>query len=357
MEISLRTLFRDFNASKFVTYCSLLVFVSLFALRLDGILNAHYLVVFFPLWISEGLVFIGAVIAFISYLFSPPSPSDVSLRYDFYAMIMCTCEHVLLFMFEALCCYKLQSEASFDVLPWLLVFAPLFALCLLSIVVAIWSIRHDKSFEMELFFSVNVVQFVFIAFKLDATIDWHWAIIFVPLWVVLSLSVVGVLYALVLAVVLNRSIYVLATHRRQHLCSAVCHALLVIPMLIFLLLLTGKLDAVARSEEEPVPNISFLIVSVPLIISLFSLVLMSFGSRGGNPWWFNMRLPFCTFLLEKCPFLKQYANLSYKFGRSSSLNDNVLGDLERQSLQSELCRCARVSLRPVVPISTIESPD
>lgn len=351
----MRSFFRDFNASKFVLYNCVLCFCTLLALRLDHTIELHYAVIFLPLWICESMVFVGAFIASISYFISPPSSSETVLRSDFHGMILCTGEHALLCMFEALACYKLQSEATIDELPWLLVFAPLFALSLLSIIVAIWAIRHDKSFELELFFSINVVQFVFVAFKLDATLDWHWAIVFIPLWVVLSLSVVGVLYALVLAVVLARSIHMLASQRRQHLYSAVCHTLLVIPILVFLLLLTGKLDAVAWGEEEQVAPISYIVVCTPLLVSLFCLVLISMGARGGNPWWFAMRAPFCNFLLEKCPCLKQYANLSYKFGTHSNHDEASLDGVERDSLRSD--SAVKIPLRPIMPILSIENPD
>ncbi|VDK64813.1 unnamed protein product [Gongylonema pulchrum] len=81
---------------------------------------------------------------------------------------------------------------------------------------------------------------------------------------------------------------------------------------------------------------------------------MSFGSRGGNPWWFAMRAPFCTFLFEACPCLKQYANVSYKF-RSSSQRQDIMESVERQSLHSD--HSIKFPLRPVVPIRSIESPD
>uniref|UniRef100_A0A183U6J1 XK-related protein n=1 Tax=Toxocara canis TaxID=6265 RepID=A0A183U6J1_TOXCA len=178
---------------KFVLYNCLVCFCILFALRLDSTIQLNYAIVFLPLWICESTVFLGAFVAVISYIISPPSSSELALRADFYGLILCTGEHALLSMFEVLACYKLQSAPPLEELPWLLVFAPLFALSLLSIVVAIWAIRHDKSFEFELFFSINVVEFVFLAFKLDTTLDWHWAIVFIPLWVVLSLSVVGVI--------------------------------------------------------------------------------------------------------------------------------------------------------------------
>ncbi|EFO25757.1 hypothetical protein LOAG_02730 [Loa loa] len=354
MELSLRSFFRDFNAPKFVLYSSLLCFFILLPLRFDGTIELNYALVFLPLWICECIVFLGAVVAAISFTISPPSLTESSLRSDFYGMILCTGEHGLLTLFGMLCCHKLQTNATVDELPWLLVFVPIFALSLLSVVVAIWAIRNDKSFELELFFSINIVQFVFVAFKLDGILDWHWTIVFIPLWVVLSLSVVGVLYAFVLAVVLARSVHILPSQRRHHLYSALCHTLLVIPILVFLLLLTGKLDAISWSDDEPISQIAFIIVCAPLDLALFCLVLMSFGARGGNPWWFAMRAPFCSFLLEACPCLKQYANVSYKF-RSSSEHQNITEDFEKQSLQSD--RSIKFPLRPVIPFRSIESPD
>ncbi|VDM21524.1 unnamed protein product [Wuchereria bancrofti] len=354
MELSLRSFFRDFNAPKFVLYSCLLCFFILLPLRFDGTIELNYALVFLPLWICEFIVFLGAIVAAISFVISPPSLTESSLRSDFYGMILCTGEHGLLILFEVLCCHKLQANATVDELPWLLVFVPIFALSLLSVVVAIWAIRNDKSFELELFFSINIVQFVFVAFKLDGILDWHWTIVFIPLWVVLSLSVVGVLYAFVLAVVLARSVHMLASQRRQHLYSALCHTLLVIPILVFLLLLTGKLDAISWSDDEPVSQIAFIIVCAPLNLALFCLILMSFGARGGNPWWFAMRAPFCSFLLEACPCLKQYANVSYKF-RSSSEHQHITEDFEKQSLQSD--RSIKFPLRPVIPFRSIESPD
>ena len=36
-----------------------------------------------------------------------------------------------------------------------------------SVAVCIWSVRHDRPFELELFCAVNILQFVFLALKLD----------------------------------------------------------------------------------------------------------------------------------------------------------------------------------------------
>jgi hypothetical protein len=41
---------------------------------------------------------------------------------------------------------------------------------------------------------------------------------------------------------------------------------------------------------------------------------MAFGNRNGNTWWFAMRKPFCNFVFDAFPFLREYANISYRIG-------------------------------------------
>ena len=50
---------------------------------------------------------------------------------------------------------------------WILVFIPLVVVSIISIAICVWSVRHDRSFELELFCAVNILQFVFLALKLD----------------------------------------------------------------------------------------------------------------------------------------------------------------------------------------------
>ena len=98
--------------------------------------------------------------------------------------------HLLLLMFELLVADNLESRRHL----WTLVFVPLVFISILSIATSIWSVRHDRSFELELFCAVNILQSVFLALKLDRLIAWPWEITFVPLWIVLCISLVGVLY-------------------------------------------------------------------------------------------------------------------------------------------------------------------
>ncbi|KAI6233816.1 hypothetical protein M3Y99_00872900 [Aphelenchoides fujianensis] len=315
IEITLRSFLSEFNGSKFIVYFSLLIFAVLFALKLDGILTASYVLIFVPLWIAELIVLLGFFVGFIGFCMSPPARADAGSRVDFVCMCLCTIQHLLLAAFEVLCCYKLEflADEVHSEVSWCFVFTPLFIQSLFAMIVSVYCIRHDKSFEFEMFFALNVVQFVFIAFKLDQALHWTWVIVFVPTWILLSLCVVGTVYSLIIAIFLSRSLFILNQQRRTQIYSSVCHLMLAIPLSAFFVLLTGKLDA-SRWSHEPPLQLSYLVVSIPLFISLVLLVFMAFGNRQGNTWWFAMRKPFCNFVFDAFPFLRQYANISYRIG-------------------------------------------
>ena len=55
-DVNFRSLFQDFNASKFIIFTSLLIFSLLYALKLDGVLNWSWWSIFVPIWIWKGIV-------------------------------------------------------------------------------------------------------------------------------------------------------------------------------------------------------------------------------------------------------------------------------------------------------------
>ncbi|CAI2352038.1 unnamed protein product [Caenorhabditis sp. 36 PRJEB53466] len=342
VEVSLGVFFRSFNASKVILCACLLVFIALFTLRLDGKVDFSYAFVFAPLWACNLLVFVGAIVGTCSFCSNPPSRNEILMRVDFTAMLITAAEHIFLCTFVTLAFIKLEFDYLVDPslpLPWTIVFCPLFSLSILSIGIAVWSLRHDKPFEFEFFYAINIVQLVFIAFKLDKQVDWTWAVVFIPLWVVLSLAAVGVLYALVLSVVLIRSRHFIPAHRRQHVYSAILHTFFVIPALVCLVLLTGKLDSMNwTSEKGPHSEYSYTLALAPLQVSFFFMAIMSAGFGGPsstpqtNIWWFGLRKPLCPFLLDKCPSLRTYANVSYRVGgRNRADNEQTNGE-EREAV-------------------------
>merc|ERR1719273_1047451 len=197
---------------------------------------------------------------------------------------------------------------------WILVFVPLVFVSIISIAICIWSVRHDRSFELELFCAVNVLQFIFLALKLDGLIHWRWEITFVPLWIVLCISLVGVLYTIIFAGILLRMPEVNVEQRRTSTNSALGYSFLVVPLLVFLVLLTNKLDGSVR--------VTYFSAGSPLFLTLFTLVIASFGSRGGNQYWFGLRKPPCQFLFGVCPCLQLFGNISYSLYSNNNSNSS-----------------------------------
>lgn len=176
-----------------------------------------------------------------------------------------------------------------------------------------------------MFFSINVVQFVFIAFKLDEILQWNWTIVFLPTWVMFFIFFIGTFYSFIISIFLNRSVHSFNTRRRSHIFSVFCYFLLSIPLLIFFILLSCKLDAFDYwfYYHITAKRFPYTIVGLPLFLAFFFLIFMSFGDKNGNTWWFGMRKPFCYFVFEAFPCMQQYANISYKFVLSNRINENI----------------------------------
>lgn len=142
---------------------------------------------------------------------------------------------------------------------------------------------------------------------------------------------------------------------------------------------------------------NFIAVVSPLFISYTTLILMSFGAKGGNkceflpfyqPWhlfklsflfecwfffcvgWFGIRKDFCHFVLGACPLLQEYGNIAYNSqedggggGRTPPvhLNQNQESNIELQvqaNTKSEKRIIRKIDLmKPVVPIVSIDLPD
>lgn len=103
------------------------------------------------------------------------------------AMLISFSLHLILLMFELLACDRLTSNRPL----WVIVFVPMIFGSVASVGACVWSVKHDRSFELELFMAVNALQFVFLPLKLDELVNWSWEVVFVPLWIVLCLSLVG----------------------------------------------------------------------------------------------------------------------------------------------------------------------
>ncbi|WAR14308.1 T185B-like protein [Mya arenaria] len=141
--------------------------------------------------------------------FNPRLEGDSFVQYK--AMVITTSLHLMLLVFDILACDNLQTEAH----SWMFVFIPLMFMSIVAI-----------GFCLELFCSVNILQFIFLALRLDN-------IVFIPIWIVMCISMIGVIYAIILAILLSRSPEIIRDQRRGNLTMAIGYSLLVIPMLIF----------------------------------------------------------------------------------------------------------------------------
>jgi len=103
-----------------------------------------YWIVFSPLWVWKLIAIIGAVIGGITWWKKPASRMDLESYVHFKSMLLSMSLHLLLLFFEVLACDKLESYRHI----WVLVFLPLFFLSIVCIAVSIWSLKHERSFEV-----------------------------------------------------------------------------------------------------------------------------------------------------------------------------------------------------------------
>jgi len=374
-----QTVFTDFNPSKFVVYTSLFFFFLFFALRADNFISWSYWFVFLPLWLWKGIVFVSAIVGVVVWILrrnDPPTSSTPSVDGDvnnlpnnaagqhsrgvtattrhFKAMLMAFSTQMLLLVFEVLACDKLESAASGGSFKWIIVFSPLIFISILSVFICIWSIKNDRSLEagghrmaipgsqplpsfsiqMELICSINILQFIFVALRLDQFLDWRWSVVFIPMWIVMFLALIVVLYSMILACLFLRSPDMFNHQfdpRRGNVNAALGNFFFIVPLLVFEIMLTKKLDYQFGTTHygggSRHPHAPYLYTSVvfPLLVSFLTLLCTSVGRRGGNPWWCGIRKDFCSFLvLNLCPMLQEYGNISYQV----HLDDEVSDDLD-----------------------------
>ncbi|XP_062358882.1 transmembrane protein 185A isoform X2 [Cinclus cinclus] len=227
--MNLRGFFQDFNPSKFLIYACLLLFSVLLSLRLDDKIQWSYWAVFAPIWLWKLMVIVGASVGTGVWARNPQYRAEGETCVEFKAMLIAVGIHLLLLMFEVLVCDRIERGTHF----WLLVFMPLFFVSPVSVAACVWGFRHDRSLELEILCSVNILQFIFIALRLDEIIRWPWLVVCVPLWILMSFLCLVVLYYIVWSVLFLRSMDVIAEQRRTHITMAVSWMTIVVPLLTF----------------------------------------------------------------------------------------------------------------------------
>lgn len=292
-----------------------------------------------PLWIWKALVILGSFIGTVVFLKNPQYRHENDSYIQFKSMLISLSLHLILLMFEFLLCDRLSNGKQN---LWILIFIPLIVSSIISVFFCIWAIKqqNDRSFELELFLSVNALQFVFIPLKLDGFITWSWEIIFVPIWILLCLSLVMMLYSLIFCSILIRTPEMNIAQRQSAINSAISN-ILVLPILVFQILLADKLD-----NDNGLP---YTLISVPLMVTLFALVLLSFCKGSSyNKFWFGGK---SNFFLN---MLGEYGNISITYSRNQAENGNqTLNSPENPQIEEKNHK----KNVPIIPHFSIETPD
>lgn len=340
--MNLVTILQDLNPGKFVVYTSLLVFVPLLSLRFDGTIQICYWIIFTPIWMWKLIVFVGGAVG--SYSRWRKTVVDPESAIHFKSMMLSLGVHILLLVFEILACDNLQSGQHM----WVLVFLPLFCLSVSCIGLSIWALKSTRPFELELLGGVNLLQFIFVALRLDGLISWQWQMVFIPLWSLFGVAMIAVSYSILLAIVFLRSTAISSEQRRSSLQTALGYTSLIVPAFVSLVLLTRKLD-----DDIELP---YAVICIPLVIALISLIMRSFSARGGNLWWCGMQKDFYPFLLDMLPSLREYGNVSYQLDTSSA-PQSAPSRTDHLDHFKRIKRNLRNDSRAVVPMLTIDAPD
>lgn len=291
-------------------------------------------------FLSPGLVIVGSVIGSIVFLKNPQYRLENDSYIQFKSMLISLSLHLILLMFEFLVVDRLTSNKHY----WILVFVPLIVSSIVSVFFCIWAIKqqNERSFELELFLSVNALQFVFIPLKLDGFLTWSWEIIFVPIWIILCLSLVMMLYSLIFCSILLRTPEMSLAQRKNAINSAISN-ILVLPVLVFQILLADKLD-----NDNGLP---YMLIGTPLMVTLFSLTLLSFCSKGSgsNKFWFGMKKS--NFLLNA---LGEYGNINISYrNRNQNFESGQNLEIHVQNLEEK----SHKKNLPIMPHFAIDTPD
>ncbi|XP_003740551.1 transmembrane protein 185B [Galendromus occidentalis] len=333
---------------RLLIYCSLLAFLLLLSLKWDGYIDADYWLVFSPLWLWKFIAVSSTLAASYIWHRQPQYRFDQESLVEYKSMMMSISLHLLILVYEVLVCDNLETASRSRHL-WTLICIPLVALCCLAVVVCIWSVKHDRPFEMELLCAVMTIQLIFIALQLDRYVLWSWVVIFIPLWVVLCIALIGVLYSIIFAIIISRTPEVTAEQKRLTSHAAVSYTLLVLPFVAFLALLTNKLDG--RSQ------LTYTACCMPLVATFVILLILSFSCKTRNTWLFGSRQDLCRLLITACPLLQEYGNISYRlhnYGQQPQQQTEV--DHAEFTMPMKNKKKQEVETT-VVPIRSIDVPD
>ena len=129
--------------------------------------------------------------------------------------------------------------------------------------------------------------------------------------------------------------------QRKNAINSAISNILVLPVLVFQILLADKLD-----NDNGLP---YTIIGIPLMVTLFSLILLSFCSKGAsNKFWFGMRKS--NFLLNA---LGEYGNIQINSYRNQNVESERNLEAHVQNIEEKIHK----KHLPIMPHFAIDTPD
>jgi hypothetical protein len=316
MHLRLTDLLDRLNVGNCILYSLLLILSVLISLRAEGVINWSYGAVFLPLWLWNVLVVAGAVPGVVVWIWKKRlRQQDPDNVYHFKALILSPLLQLPVFLTELLVAINLDTGAHL----WRAIFTPLYILPLLYILPCIWGVYRKRSVDLEVLGIFSLLQVIFLAIRLDGVVQWKWAIVFIPTYLLLLAfwCCVGVFSTYLL---LHHLLHPTATpqelqaERVADILRVTCSIGVGVCATIFVALLASQLD---DRISAPYPAIF-----VPLFIMFLFLLVSTVSRLPANPWWFGVHRNFSTFALDVCPILREYANISITSEDNASQNSN-----------------------------------
>ncbi|XP_019852342.1 PREDICTED: transmembrane protein 185B-like [Amphimedon queenslandica] len=299
----LKELLNRFNVSHFLFYCLLILQLVLIGLRADGIISGPYSALFFPLWLWNVLVGVAVVMGVVRWCKSSRDyREDSELLYQFKSMLLSVFFQSFIFITLLLIAVNIDTSS----MPWSVSLSPLFLLPFFSIPSCLWSCYRKRSYEIEVMSMAFLLQFIFLAVRLDGAVNWAWSVVFIPIWLLFLAYLAGMIVMGVstgLVYLLGENQQDLEQRKLPDILYFVFSSLLLLCLIIFMSLLSSRLD---NNITGP-----YSAILIPLYLSLFCLIGLSTCRKPTNVWWFGIRKSFSDFLLLSVPLLQEYINVSY----------------------------------------------
>ena len=302
MRFTLKDICKFFNVPHATFALSFLAFSFLLALSLDGFILTSIWVIFIPLWLWDIATLLGIITTLVMWhtKYHPRCQDDTDKHY-FHSILPHMFTMLLLISFEILVCINQSLTLPiYSVVTCM----PLFIISIMSIFSVLCTLGTKRVFVV--YYDIHIIlswlQVLLIGLRIDESITCHWAVAFLPSWLLLVFDVL--LYLTLIFV-----IYKVRMNKMDETRPKVQYWAFTILFPFFFLLTTTFLILLVTNLE--LGDLYFSIVFIPLFILLILLAISSLVVNRSNPLWFGLRTSFFEGLIKFCPIFQDLVNISY----------------------------------------------